>query len=206
MVFIAMLAGGGALYFVKKMSGRGGRKRELAIRFAGIEKSDLEKRVDRNLIIAAGTLGASAAASLYTPVALLAVLGIAVLAAPIYQEAYRSLKRRKVKIEVVDSGAITIALVTGHFILCAGGALLYFCGKKLLLATEDRSTRKHLGALINEPQFAWVLLNGVEMEVPVGQVQRGDVILVRAGEAIPLDGRIFGGHAAIDERILTGES
>ena len=215
MIFVAMMAGAGALYFVKRVSGRVGKNQALSrvtVEIAppgtltGSKKSDLERKVDRNLVIAAGTLGAAAAATVYAPVALLALPGIAILATPIYQGAYRSLKRGEVKIEAVDSVGITLLVATGHFFACSLGALAYFCGKKLLLATEDHSTRKYVGALIDQPQSAWVLLNGVEAEVPVGQVQRGDVIVVRAGEAIPLDGRIRRGYPAIDERMLTGES
>ena len=45
-----------------------------------------------------------------------------------------------------------------------------------------------------------------EVEVPLEQVQVGDVLVVRAGQAVPLDGTVVEGSAAVDESALTGES
>jgi len=56
------------------------------------------------------------------------------------------------------------------------------------------------------PKTANVLRDGVEMTVPVEQVKVGDTVLVRSGGAIPVDGTVISGRAAIDESTLTGES
>jgi Cu+-exporting ATPase len=52
---------------------------------------------------------------------------------------------------------------------------------------------------------AWVSRDGVEAEIPVGQVLRGDLIVMRPGEKIPVDGRIEDGSSYVDESMLTGE-
>jgi Cu+-exporting ATPase len=57
-----------------------------------------------------------------------------------------------------------------------------------------------------EPPRARVLRDGAEVEVPVAEVRRGDIIVVRPGERIPVDGAIVAGESAIDESMLTGES
>lgn len=51
-----------------------------------------------------------------------------------------------------------------------------------------------------------MLVDGVEQEIPFEQVQIGDIVVVHAGQAIPVDGTIVQGQASIDQRMLTGES
>ncbi|HBF37085.1 MAG TPA: heavy metal translocating P-type ATPase [Firmicutes bacterium] len=53
---------------------------------------------------------------------------------------------------------------------------------------------------------AKVIRNGVEMDIPIEEVGIGEVIVVRPGEKIPVDGRIVEGNSAVDESMLTGES
>lgn len=56
------------------------------------------------------------------------------------------------------------------------------------------------------PKVATVLRDGREVELPIEQVAVGDTVVVRAGERIPVDGRVTAGSAAVDESAITGES
>lgn len=56
------------------------------------------------------------------------------------------------------------------------------------------------------PQQATVLRNGVQTEVPVDQVLVGDVVVVRSGGSVPVDGTVLRGRAAVDQSAITGES
>ncbi len=56
------------------------------------------------------------------------------------------------------------------------------------------------------PQTATVERNGVETTIPIEQVQVGDLVVVRPGQSVPVDGVIQSGHASLDESALTGES
>ena len=56
------------------------------------------------------------------------------------------------------------------------------------------------------PKTAQVVRDGREVEIPIADVEVGDVVVVRPGGKIPVDGRILEGHSAIDESMLTGES
>jgi Cu+-exporting ATPase len=47
--------------------------------------------------------------------------------------------------------------------------------------------------------------DGVELEIPVEQVAVGDVVLVRPGQKVPVDGTVVDGHSSVDESMLTGE-
>jgi P-type Cu+ transporter len=77
----------------------------------------------------------------------------------------------------------------------------------LLEARAKRHTSTALRALVElQPQSARVVRGGEELDVPVGQVVPGDVLLVRPGERVPVDGEIVSGSSAVDESMLTGES
>jgi Cu+-exporting ATPase len=56
------------------------------------------------------------------------------------------------------------------------------------------------------PKTATVVNGGAEMEIPVGEVEVGDLVRVRPGEKIPVDGTIVDGYTSVDESMLTGES
>jgi Cu+-exporting ATPase len=74
-------------------------------------------------------------------------------------------------------------------------------------ARAKRQTSAALRALADlQPKTARVLRDGTEMELPIEEVVHGDVILVRPGERIPVDGEIVSGASAVDESMLTGES
>jgi Cu+-exporting ATPase len=57
-----------------------------------------------------------------------------------------------------------------------------------------------------QPKKARVIRGGREVDIPVEEVAVGDIVLVRPGERIPVDGLLVGGHSAVDESMITGES
>jgi Cu+-exporting ATPase len=67
----------------------------------------------------------------------------------------------------------------------------------------SEAIRKLMGL---QARTARIVRNGREMEVPIAEVQLGDVILVRPGEKIPTDGEVIEGSSAVDEAMVTGES
>ena len=78
---------------------------------------------------------------------------------------------------------------------------------KMLEARSKGKTTDALKSLMKlAPQTATVLREGEEKTVPIGEVQQGDIFVVRPGESIPVDGRILEGHTAVNESALTGES
>jgi len=75
---------------------------------------------------------------------------------------------------------------------------------------ESRAKRRTSGALRAladlQPSTARVVRGDAEVDVPVADVRAGDVLLVRPGERVPVDGEIVSGRSAVDESMLTGES
>jgi Cu+-exporting ATPase len=72
--------------------------------------------------------------------------------------------------------------------------------------TTGRSRQAIRQLVAMQPSTARVLRDGRETAVPVGEVAVGDVVLVRPGERVPVDGRVVEGHAPVDQAPITGES
>ena len=74
-------------------------------------------------------------------------------------------------------------------------------------ARAKRQTSAALRGLADlQPKTARLERDGVELELPVADLRRGDVVLVRPGERVPVDGEVVSGESAVDESMLTGES
>lgn len=79
-------------------------------------------------------------------------------------------------------------------------------GKFLEVRAKGKTSQAITRLMDLSPKTASVVREGKEVEVPVEQVRVGDLILVRPGQAIPVDGVIVRGESAVDESALTGES
>ncbi len=78
---------------------------------------------------------------------------------------------------------------------------------KYMEEVSKRKTTSAIHALLNlKPKTATLIKNGVETEVDVDEIVIGDVLVVRPGESIPMDGLILEGSSSLDEAMLTGES
>ena len=91
-----------------------------------------------------------------------------------------------------ESAAMILALIT--------------VGKMLEARSKGKTTDALKSLMKLAPQTATLLRNGQEVTVPIVQVKRGDVFVVRPGENIPVDGVILEGESAVNESALTGES
>ena len=79
-------------------------------------------------------------------------------------------------------------------------------GKMLESHSKGKTTDALKSLMRLAPQKATVIREGKEMEIPVEQVKKGDIFLVRPGESIPTDGVVLEGNSAVNESVLTGES
>lgn len=79
-------------------------------------------------------------------------------------------------------------------------------GKMLEARSKGKTTNALKSLMKLAPKTAVILKDGVETEVPIEQVQIGDIFVVRPGEQISVDGEIVEGETAVDESALTGES
>lgn len=102
-------------------------------------------------------------------------------------------------------GAIA-ALFAGEWITAAIVVFFMRTGDYIESYTTDKARDSVRSLTEFAPQKAIIFQNGIEQEVPVHQVKRGDTILVRPGGKIPVDGRVMEGAATVDQSPITGES
>jgi Cu+-exporting ATPase len=79
-------------------------------------------------------------------------------------------------------------------------------GRFLEALTRGRTSEAIRKLMKLQPKIAHVIRNGVEEEIAADEVEVGDLILVRPGESVPVDGVVKEGYSAVDESMLTGES
>ena len=101
---------------------------------------------------------------------------------------------------------VIAALVVGQWVTAALVVVFMRIGDYVENFTTESARRavKELASLA--PQTARVDQMGLEIEIPISQVKLGDIVIVRPGEKIPVDGEVVGGQATIDQSAITGES
>jgi P-type Cu+ transporter len=83
---------------------------------------------------------------------------------------------------------------------------LVLVGNTLEARAKRRTATALRGLLALRPETAVILRDGVETQIAAAEVRRGDVVVVRPGERIPVDGQVLDGASAVDESMITGES
>lgn len=102
--------------------------------------------------------------------------------------------------------AMVTSWIGGFWIANSLASLLYYTGEKLAAVSENRARQRMIDVFGQIPRTARVILEGEEIEISVSALKEGDVVIVRAGQIIPVDGEITQGMASIDQHMLTGES
>ena len=134
-------------------------------------------------------------------------IAVAVLAAELAVEVARTvIVEHSLGVDTIALVAMVGALALGEEL--AGAVIgLMFSGGASLEAIASRRARRELTALIQRaPKVAQLRVGERLEEVPVERVQAGDVVLVRTGEVIPVDGTVMSGEAVVDTSTLSGES
>lgn len=142
---------------------------------------------------------------------------IAFAAQPFFRNAWAALSKRRLNMDVPIVLAIVLALATSLWETALSGEHAYFdaaltltffllAGRYLDYRTRAvaRSAAQELAAL--EVPRAWLLRDGQETEVPVADLRIGDLILVRPGGRMPVDGVVIEGQSELDRSLLTGET
>ena len=112
----------------------------------------------------------------------------------------------RISSSLLVSMAIIAALLIGDYFAAAEVAFIMAIGERLEHWTVKRTQRGIRQLVESAPATARKLVNGVEQEISVTDVVADDILLVRPGEMIPVDGVILQGSASIDASSLTGES
>ena len=135
-----------------------------------------------------------------------------------YVGAYKSLRNGSANMDVLvamgTSAAflyslpITFGWIEGHVYYETAAVIITLIklGKFLEARAKGRTSEAIKKLMGLRAKTARILRGGVEMEIAVDDVLTGDIVIVRPGEKIPVDGTITEGHSSVDESMLTGES
>lgn len=147
-------------------------------------------------------------AAVYTPLSWVSAAGLVVAMWPMIRRSLIVMwKEKRLKYQFVGILSVYTGLAAGYYVLSNLMALMLFAAFKLAARTEasSQSHLRHTFAL-QPPADVWVQQDGVEIKIAFTDLKVGDVIVLSAGQVIPVDGRITDGMASIDQHILTGEA
>ncbi len=105
-----------------------------------------------------------------------------------------------------DHAAVMDLMHEFYFESAAMILTLITVGKMLEAHSKGRTTDALKGLMKISPKTATIIRNGIETEVGIAEVSKGDIFVVRPGESIPVDGIVLEGSSAVNESALTGES
>ncbi len=114
--------------------------------------------------------------------------------------------RREVGLDLIALLSIGGAIILHEYFTGAVIAVMFASGRTLEQYAENRARLEMSALLDRAPRFANRYDGKVLEQVPLEAIQPGDRILVRAGEIVPIDGRLLSSNAIVDESALTGES
>ena len=131
---------------------------------------------------------------------------VAVTLVPLTWSVVRSLVRGDLGVDLIALLAMAGALATGEYLAGAVIALMLSGGHALEAAASRRARRELTALLTRAPRIAHRRTGETWEEVAVERLAAGDLVLVRAGEMVPVDGTVASAEAILDESTMTGEA
>lgn len=135
----------------------------------------------------------------------LRMLMMAARAWPFLKKGLASLLRGKLGVDVLDAAAIGISIARGDFRSATTVTMLLSLGEFLESWTRKKSRADLAHALRLDVGQVWVRRDGVEIAVDGADLAPGDMVVVRTGSAMPVDGVVEEGEAMVNQASLTGE-
>ena len=139
------------------------------------------------------------------------------IAWPLYKSAWMALKGKSANMDTLIVLGTTVAYLYSVYVVLSGIGFQYFEASSVLITfvllgryLETRAKNKTSEAIRKlmelKPKMALVLRKGRELKISVEEVVEGDVVIVKPGEIIPVDGIVTNGYSSVDESMITGES
>jgi Cd2+/Zn2+-exporting ATPase/Cu+-exporting ATPase len=123
---------------------------------------------------------------------------------------FRNVARATLRGQVISHSLMTLgviaAVAVGEWATAAVVVFFMRVGDYAERFTAERARRSVKTLTQMAPQTARLERDGSEIEIPIAQVQPGDIVVIRPGEQIPVDGEVLAGQATVDQATITGES
>lgn len=118
----------------------------------------------------------------------------------------KALWGRKLTVSVLDATAITVSMLQSNFDTASSVMFMLRLGEILEEWTHKKSVADLAGAMSLNVDKVWIKDGEQEVLVPIGEVKARDLMVVRMGNVIPLDGKVVSGEMTVNQASITGES
>ena len=122
------------------------------------------------------------------------------------KEGFLALRHGRLSVAVLDATAITVSMTRGDFSTAGSVMFMLRLGEILEEWTRKKSVADLASAMSLRIDNVWLQANGTEILTKITDIKPGDRIVIRAGDMIPLDGKVAEGEAMVNQSSLTGES
>ena len=170
-----------------------------------IEKERL--RANQRMKLALSATGLALLGSIYPIFSVFGAIGVLYLSRRMFVRVWKDFKLKHYISSNLVGLIMTIGmLATGHLLLAAVAGVMGSFFAKIIDRVEGSTQQQLINTFTQYPEKVWVLKGNVEIQTDFQSVRVNDIVVVNAGEIIPVDGTIQSGVANIDQHILTGES
>lgn len=161
----------------------------------------------RKMLYSLGATGLAVIGNVYPVFAIAGAVAVLYLSKEVFTLIHKDFKRGHF-LSVYLVGFITILgmIATGHLILAALTGVMASFFASIINRLDNNSQRQLINVFSSHPQQVWLMRDGIEIQVNFQNLKAGDLIVVNAGEVIPVDGIIHDGEGQVDQHMLTGES
>ncbi|MGH8475907.1 MAG: heavy metal translocating P-type ATPase [Methylococcales bacterium] len=185
-------------------------RQQLHLNLDPATREDLERRKqeqNRQLVLFTGAFGLACLGSFSPAFFLLGSASVLYLGRDIFQIVWQDFKQKHyIGVNLVSAFLLIGLIASRKLVVAAIAGILGGCLVKLIKQVEDSSQKQLIDVFSAHPSQVWLEKDGVEIQVAFESIQKDDVVVVNAGEIIPVDGIIRTGCVSIDQQILTGES
>jgi Cu2+-exporting ATPase len=166
----------------------------------------IKKETEHGLLMAVGAGGFAIMSRSYPPLVWASLILLFFENVPIFKDAYHSLRKKSIDNHTLVSIIVIVCLMKGYLLITAISGMFYHISRYLLHKVKDDSRQQFIDVFNQHPKYVWLWANSVEIKTPFETLKVGDIIVVHAGETIPIDGSVVEGISLVDQQLLTGES
>jgi Cd2+/Zn2+-exporting ATPase len=143
----------------------------------------------------------------YVPVTIIIMIASTLVAGtPVFRKAFSALRYKIVGIDALVTIAVVGAMIIGEYWEAAAVTYLFMFGDYLESRTIEKTRSSIKSLLALAPTMARVRRNGSEFEVDPDEVSKGETVVIKPGERIPVDGTVIEGEGYVNQASITGES
>jgi len=173
----------------------------------GEESAKAKREARRQLLLSSGAAGVALLAGSYPVLYLLGVGAVLYTMREMFTWVMQDFRRgHYLNLYLLELVSLLWMMAVGQLFLAAIGGILFSFFMRLINRVEDNSQQHLLRVFGEHPSQVWVLKDGVELQVDFHALQPSDIVVVNAGEVIPVDGTVVVGEGQVDQHLLTGES